>query len=108
MLSNSSSHAGSSSLMVMSDPGKSIQLLGFLFAVFPVLLARPTLSLPTTDSYTDPSISSLSQQCTLKANYSGGKKNTFKDQKEGTDEFNKSTGVKFSVADHKGGKSDQV
>lgn len=36
-----------------------------------------------------------------------GKTNSFKDQKEGAYEFNKSIGLKFSVADHKDGKSDQ-
>lgn len=95
-------HFGSS-LMVMSDLGKSAHLLGFLLALFSGLLDTLTLTLPTRKSYADPSISKLSQQCTLKANYSGGK-NSFKDQKRGS----LSIGLKFSSADQKDGKSDQV
>lgn len=102
MASNRSCHFGSP-LMAMSDLGKSAHLLGFLLALFSVLLDTLTLTLPTRDYYADPSVSKLSQECTLKANYSWGK-NSFKVQKRGSP----SIGLKFSSADQKDGKSDRV
>lgn len=68
--SKHSSHPRSS-LMVMSDLWKSIHLSGFLLALFSLLLSM--LTLPKTDS-ADPTVSRLSQKCTLKAGYSKGEK----------------------------------
>lgn len=74
---------------------------------FAVLLDMLTLTRPTIDSYADSSVSKLSQQRTLKANW-GGTGQSFKDQKDGAYEFNKNISLKFSAADHKDGKPDQV